>query len=256
MSDHENLRRLDAGLVHPGSPWLPVRLLGEVDSTNAVLTADPVPWSVVVAERQTRGRGRLGRSWVTTPGDSLAVSVVVPADGMPLGWVPLLAGLALADAITGTAGIEATLKWPNDVLLPGDGDRKVAGILCEWTPRGVVVGVGVNVGRAAGDLPLDTATSVRAAGGEVTREALLTAYLRRLAALVADHRADPDGVRGRYAARCATLGSTVVVHEPTTDRHGVAMAVDAEGRLVLRTDSGRHVVSAGDVVHLRPAGRG
>ncbi len=251
--DPRTLSTLRATQVDPGPPWRPVVVRAEVDSTNAELVRDPEPWAVLVAERQRAGRGRMGRSWVTTPGASLAVSVVVPAVGMPLGWVPLVAGLALADAITATAGVATGLKWPNDVLAPDDGERKLAGILCEWTPRGIVVGTGVNVGHARAELPLATATSVRAAGGEVTREALLTAYLAHLAALVGDLAEDPPAVRERYAARCLTLGATVVVHAPNEDRHGVAIGVDEEGRLGLDTATGRLWVSAGDVVHVRPA---
>jgi BirA family biotin operon repressor/biotin-[acetyl-CoA-carboxylase] ligase len=249
----EDPRPLVAADVQPGDPWGPVELLDEVDSTNAVLSADPRPWRIVVAERQRQGRGRLARTWVTTPGASLAVSTLVPVSGMPLGWVPLVAGLALAEAITETSGLATTLKWPNDVLLPAAGQRKVAGILCEWTSAGVIVGTGVNVGQAPGELPLDTATSVRAAGGEVGREALLTAYLACLAALLQEAGRDLAGVRARYAARCGTLDAPVRVLEPTTERSGVARRIDDEGRLVLQTPDGPYAVSAGDVVHVRPA---
>lgn len=254
MTAQEDPRPLVAAEVQPGDPWAPVEVVDTVDSTNAVLTADPRPWRVLVAERQSQGRGRLARTWVTTPGTSLAVSVVVPLGGMPLGWVPLVAGLALAEAITTSAGIPAVLKWPNDVLLPGDAHRKAAGILCALTPTGVVVGTGVNIAQARDELPLDSATSVRVAGGEVTREALLTAYLQRLAATLGEFARDPGAVRARYAAACATLGAVVAVTGSGGDRTGVAHAVDHEGRLCLETASGPLTVSAGDVVHVRPAG--
>ena len=157
----------------------------------------------------------------------------------------------MAEAITATSGVGAALKWPNDVLLPGDGDRKVAGVLCEWTPVGVVVGVGINVTQARADLPLETATSVHAAGGEVTWEVLLAAYLERLAALVAEMHSHPAAVRDRYRARCATIGAQVRVEEPQGALHGIAIAVDDEGRLVVSSGNGRRVVSAGDVIHVR-----
>ena len=257
MPFHRDSGPIDATLVTPGPPWAPIEVHDEVGSTNSLLTAAPVPWRVISAERQSAGRGRLARPWVTSPGTALAVSVCLPSTpGMPLGWVPLIAGLALAEAIAETAGIPAALKWPNDVLLPGDGNRKVAGILCEWVAvgdGGVVVGSGVNVHQTRDQLPLDTATSVRAAGGETTREALLTAYLRHLALLHGDLAFDPEAVRTRYAAACRTLGATVVVHEPGGDRRGVATEVDRDGRLCLRTDAGPYAVSAGDVVHVRPA---
>lgn len=254
MRPHDVFGPIDATLVTPGPPWSAVEVHDEVASTNSLLVAAPSPWRVISADRQSAGRGRLARPWVTSAGTALAVSVCLPSTpGMPLGWVPLLAGLALAEAITETTGLAAGVKWPNDVLLPGDEDRKVAGILCEWTPVGVVVGSGVNVLQTRDQLPLDTATSVRAAGGDTTREALLTAYLRRLAPLVGELTSDPETVRSRYAAVSRTLGSAVVVHEPGGERRGVATAVDRDGRLCLRTDAGPYAVSAGDVVHVRPA---
>ncbi len=240
--------------MQPGDPWRSVQILDETESTNAVLVTDPAPWRVVVAERQTRGRGRLGRTWVSAPGLGLAVSALVPVEGVALGWVPLIAGLALCDAIADTAGIPALLKWPNDVLLPGDAERKVAGILCEWTPSGVVVGVGVNVLHQRKDLPVPEATSLALAGGATTREALLTAYLRSLARRLVGLAEDPVATREAYVVRCGTLGRRVVVHEPLTSRSGVATGVDREGRLELRTETGVVAITAGDVVHVRTAG--
>lgn len=249
-------RPLVADLVQPGDPWGPIEVLDEASSTNAVLAAAPAPWRVVVAERQTQGRGRLGRPWVTVPGRGLAVSALVPAEGMPLGWLPLTAGLALADAIEAMTGVSAVLKWPNDVQLPADDHRKVAGVLCEWTPVGVIVGVGVNVSHRREELPVPEATSLALAGGEVTREVLLTAYLHRLADHARTLANDPEAIRQRYAARCATIGAQVVVHGGVGDLRGLVTGVDAEGRLCLRTSSGNELVAAGDVVHLRPGDRG
>lgn len=241
--------------VDPGPPWLPVEAHASVGSTNAVAASDPRAWRVVVADEQTAGRGRLGRPWVTSPGEALAVSVVLPhVDGMPLGWVPLLAGLAVREAVHAASGLECVLKWPNDVLVPSDGDRKLAGILCEWTQGGVVVGVGVNVSSPRARLPLPSATSVRAAGGgEVTREALLTAYLRALARWHTDLAARPAAVHDAYRAACATIGREVVIHAPDRERRGRARDVDAAGRLVVESEEGIWSVTAGDVVHVRAA---
>ena len=173
-------------------------------STNDEVRTAPAPWRVVVAERQDAGRGRLGRTWTTTPGTSLAVSVLVPPPASGPSWVPLLAGLAVHRAVAEVAGVQTSLKWPNDVLVPGDGDRKLAGLLCEWTADGVVVGLGLNVDTAREGLPLDTATSLRAAGAPgVDRAALLTAYLVHLARLLErGHRArwgGPARLRRRRA---------------------------------------------------------
>ena len=224
-------------------------------STNAEVLRDPRPWRVLVAEEQPAGRGRLGREWTTVAGTSLAVSVVLPVTQESLlGWVPLVAGLALRDALSAVAGLHVALKWPNDVIVPTDDDRKLAGILCQWAPgSGVVVGAGINVTTPRSALPVDTATSVTAAGGAVTREALLTAYLDALARRHDDISDHPESIRGAYRACCATIGRQVRVHEPARERVGRAVGVDDEGRLLLATPDGTVALSAGDVVHVRPA---
>jgi len=151
-----------------------VEVFDRLGSTNDEVRERPALWRVVVAEQQDAGRGRLGRTWTTTPGTSLAVSVLVPAPASGASWVPLLAGLAVHRAVEQVAGVETALKWPNDVLVPGDGDRKLAGLLCEWTQAGIVVGLGLNVDTARAELPLDTATSLRAAGATSLRSAGVT----------------------------------------------------------------------------------
>lgn len=246
-------RPLGAGSVTPGDPWLPVEVHERLGSTNDEVRERPVTWRVVVAEQQDAGRGRLGRSWTTPVGTGLAVSVVVPEPASGSSWVPLIAGLAVRDAVTEVAGLETSLKWPNDVLVPGDGDRKLAGLLCEWTPDGVVVGLGLNVDTAREDLPLDTASSLRAAGAPgVEREAVLTAYLVHLARLLREDTGPGGAVQAAYVAACTTVGRDVEVHEPGgAVRTGVATGVDDAGRLAVRTPEGPYAASAGDVVHLR-----
>ena len=244
---------MDAHLVTPGPPWLPAEVHDSVGSTNVELAADPRPWRVVTAEEQRTGRGRLDRAWTTTPGTSIAASVLVPRPpNAPLGWVPLVVGLALRDALTTSSGVEVALKWPNDLLVPADGDRKIAGILAELTPAGVVVGTGVNIDQDRAELPVPTATSLRLSGAPgVSRERVLTAYLVRLAVLLRELDDDPYAVRAAYEAACTTLGREVVVHLPTSRLRGVATGIDADGRLCLRTDTGPCTVAAGDVVHVR-----
>ena len=150
-------------------------------------------------------------------GSALAVSTVVPlsamsASGMPLGWLPLAAGLAVVEAVADACGARVGLKWPNDVLVPSDDDRKLAGILCEWTPAGVVVGVGINVDTPRAGLPLDTATSLRACGHPgVAREVLLTAYLARLAAFLSA----PEAAFARGARHPSTRPADWSCRPPT-----------------------------------------
>lgn len=253
MSQTPSTRPLDAALVTPGPPWRPVEVFERLGSTNDEVRRDPQPWRVVVAQVQEHGRGRLGRVWTTTPGTSLAVTVVVPVPASGASWVPLFVGLAVHRAVAEVAGAVTALKWPNDVLVPADGDRKLAGVLCEWTAQGVVAGLGLNVDTERAALPLETATSLRAAGYPgVDRARLLTAYLRHLAGVLAADTGAAGASVEAYRDACATVGRDVEVHAPDgTLRRGRATGVDAQGRLTVRTDDGTTHVSAGDVVHVR-----
>ncbi len=229
----------------------------------------------MLTDHQTGGRGRLGRTWTVPDRASIAVSAIVPlADSSALGWVPLLAGLALAraiDAVTRRAGTPLTprLKWPNDVLVAEDDHRKVSGILCELVQLangpGVVVGTGVNVHQTRDELPVETATSLDLCGAHVKREDLVVAYLRELQRLLKplgegtadDRREALEHGRAAYVQACSTIGRTVQVHLPGgVIAEGVAAEVDASGALVVDTAAGRRTFAAGDVVHVRPHGGG
>jgi BirA family transcriptional regulator, biotin operon repressor / biotin---[acetyl-CoA-carboxylase] ligase len=184
------------------------------------------------------------------------------------GWAPLLAGLALVEAVgeVGGGAVPAALKWPNDLLLGAGEAGKGAGVLAEvgageGPDRALVVGVGLNVGTDPADLPAG-GTSLAAEGADVPRDAVLVAVLRALADLDDRWRAAhgdvvASGLIEDYRARCATLGRDVTVALPG-DRvlEGRAVDVDRDGRLAVRTPDGdTTVVSAGDVVHVRPAAR-
>lgn len=243
---------VERALIEAGTPYAGVEVRGSVPSTNA-LAAERPPWTAVVADEQTAGRGRLGRSWSTPPGRALAVSVLVEPTATP-SWLPLLAGLAVREAAREVAGVGTLLKWPNDVLVPADGDRKLCGILCELVPAGVVVGVGVNVSQTRAELPVGTATSLALAGADgVDRERLLTAYLQHLARLHQVLAGDgPGRLRTAYEEASATIGTDVEVHLPAGEvLGGRATGIDAHGRLVLTTAAGERSVAAGDVVHVR-----
>ncbi|GAB3875642.1 biotin--[acetyl-CoA-carboxylase] ligase [Terrabacter terrigena] len=300
MRDSLDSDSVSAALVTSGRPWRGIEFHPSLGSTNTrlreLLTARPplgataqagagagtpgpgdgALWWVVATDHQTGGRGRLGRAWTVPDRASLAVSVAVPvADPAQAGWLPLLAGLALARAVgrvSTSAGREISprLKWPNDVLVAEDGDRKLSGILCELVTVGsapvVVVGTGVNVDQTRDELPVDTATSLALAGVQVRREELLVTYLDHLVAVLAEAGiarlpglagADPAAVRTAYRDRCSTIGMAVRVHLPTGDAAvGTAVGVDDDGALVVRTEGGTRTFAAGDVVHVRPAGDG
>ena len=254
-------RAIRAGLA--GVPlWTSVRCIRETGSTNADLVAaaraGAVPGAVLLSEHQTAGRGRFDRRWESPLGSSIAVSVAL-APGRPMhdwGWLSLLAGLAVRTGLLEATGADAArleLKWPNDVLIDG---RKVCGILAEAvdTPSGpqAVIGMGINVALADGDLPVPTATSLRIAGLPEDKDALVVATLTRLADLVADWR-DGRDVRRVYARYCASIGRRVRVLESVQVVHeGQGVDVDADGRLVVRLDNGvRRAFAAGEVHHLR-----
>src|SRR5262249_25693334 len=140
---------LRSALLVPGGLWTDLRIVDETASTNADAAAaarEGAPQGlVIVAERQTAGRGRLGRQWESPARAGLAVSILLRPDVPParLGWLPLLAGVALAESVRHVARVDAYLKWPNDLLLKGD--RKTAGILAEAADGAVIVGIGLNV---------------------------------------------------------------------------------------------------------------
>ena len=253
------MQALREALLTPGSPWRSVDGYATLDSTNLEAARRPDPWRVVVADHQSAGRGRMARQWEAPPAASVAVSAVLPMAGAEWGWLPLLTGMAMAQALEQVAGVPARLKWPNDVLVDG---AKICGVLCEMVPAGrgealVVAGAGANVDQSREELPVDSATSLRLCGVTgVRREDLLVAHLTGLARL---HRAwtrggaEMDELRRRYRSRCVTIGSDVQVHQPSgAVARGRAVAVDDAGRLVLEGPAGRVAHAAGDVVHVRP----
>ncbi len=260
-----NERALNRALLRPGGLWREIRVVRETGSTNADLSElarqGEEPGLVLVAEAQTAGRGRLGRDWTAPPRSGLAFSVLFPpvGDVARLGWIPLLAGVAVVSALRDFTEIEeaapgrmreAVLKWPNDVLI---GDRKLAGILAERVDGGVVVGIGLNVSLKEHELPVPMATSLALEGAPTDRDPLLRAILRELARwhqeLVRD---GVTALRGEYRELCATLGRRVRAEMPGgTTITGEAHDVDDIGRLLVKADDGEHSLSAGDIVHVR-----
>lgn len=235
-------------------------------STNADLrehAADGEGWphlSTLITRDQTAGRGRLDRTWIAPAGTALAISVLLrslPSDPAARGWIPLAAGVAMAEAVAAQLPAhDVSVKWPNDVLVDG---RKICGILAEATAEAVVVGAGVNTAMTAQQLPVPTATSFAALGVRVDEDRLVAAYLdalgTHLAALVATGDATASGLHDAVTARCSTLGQQVRVSLPAgRTLEGTATALDAEGRLLVSVAGVEHAISAGDVVHVRPAG--
>ncbi|MFJ4710971.1 biotin--[acetyl-CoA-carboxylase] ligase [Streptomyces sp. NPDC088785] len=264
---------LRRSLLRRDGLWTSLEVVPRTGSTNTDLVARASSGAVdegavLIAEEQSAARGRLDRRWSAPPRSGLFFSVLlkpgeheVPVERW--GWLPLLAGVALATGLSSVAGVDTALKWPNDLLLTvGGEERKAAGILAERAGAdGVVVGIGLNVSLREAELPVPTAGSLALAGaGVVDREPLLRAVLRSFERWYQEWCAaqgDPglSGVQDTYAAGCATLGRAVRAHLPGgRELVGEAVAVDGDGRLVVAgADGVRQSVSAADIIHLRPA---
>lgn len=264
-----NQTALRTGLIRPGGLWRNITVVETTGSTNADLIAQAIAGApegtVIVAEEQRQGRGRMGRRWASPARAALMVSVLLrPGDVPPArrGWLPLLAGVAAATAVRRVTGVPAALKWPNDLLV---GDRKLAGILAEQSVDAIVTGLGLNVSTTREELPALThgslpATSLRLEGATgLDRDSLLLALLGQLerwylAWRDASPPGDPDrsGLRLAYLELSATVGRNVRVERPAGNvTAGRATGIDGEGRLVVQRADGPEAVSAGDVRHLR-----
>jgi BirA family biotin operon repressor/biotin-[acetyl-CoA-carboxylase] ligase len=215
---------------------------------------------IVVADEQTAGRGRRGRTWLSPSGRNLYMSVaVVPSVAASDAWrIGLATALAVADACETIAPVG--LKWPNDVVAAGDG-RKLGGLLIETIAegdrlRGAVLGIGINVNWRRAEMPVELradATSLAdLAGADVDREELLSRVVDGLAAEIDAVEAGVSPLE-RYRARCSTLGSAVSVETGEGLVTGTAIDLDATGALVIEDAEGRrHVLSGGEVRRVRP----
>lgn len=247
-------------------PGLEVLLHDELGSTNVeacrLAREGAREGTVVVAELQTAGRGRLDRRWEAPPRSSLTLSLILrPEVGLVhWPWLPLLTGYAVLRCLRDLGvGEAATLKWPNDVLID---ERKVAGILVERIETGsgpaAIVGIGLNVSMTEGELPVPTATSLLLATGDAPdRTGVLSGLLNTLVVTYAEWAPDAGeprtpALRAAYVSACSTLERNVRADLPGgTSVTGRAIGVDETGRLVLATASGSQAIGAGDVVHIR-----
>jgi BirA family biotin operon repressor/biotin-[acetyl-CoA-carboxylase] ligase len=258
-------RSLAAALTAGSALWRSLEVVPEIGSTNAALlaaAAEEAPeGTVLVAEHQATGRGRLDRVWTSPPGAGITVSFLLRPDvpSARRGWLPLLTGVALAEAVAEVPGVRASLKWPNDLLAAGG--AKLAGILAEVGSGAVVVGVGLNVSTRADELPQTGTSLALEAGRPVDRAAVLLQFLRgfeRRYLLWARALGDPvsSGLARDYLAWCSTVGADVVVALPDgSTLEGVAESVDWDGRLVVRTGEGVVELASGDVRHVRAPAR-
>lgn len=224
------------------------------DARSGAVAGQPVCGDAYVAGEQQAGRGRMGRSWVSAASVGLYVTYhLCPQRSEHAPLLSVVGGLAAADAIRETSGLDTELKWPNDVLHDG---RKLSGILAE--ARGasggrldVLLGIGINV-RVNPDLEPEVAavaTSIEGAGGDPPAiEELLAALSNALEPLVAQVDDDPAALVATWRERLITLGRRVRLATPSGVVEGEAVDVTERGELVLRLDGGdTQAFSAGDV---------
>lgn len=238
---------LSAGLPEP-------TIESSVGSTNddaRHLAVQGAPDGTVVwAEEQVSGRGRRDRHWESPAHSGIYMSTVwrLPAASDEWGWVPLIAGVALRDAMR-ACHVPAELKWPNDVVI-GQPLRKLAGILTEVVPTDLgpcaVVGTGINVTAA----PVPQAACMAEYGASLDRVTISVAVATALRDRMEQWRRDPASIAADYRRSCSTIGKAVSVQLMEETFTGIATGIDPAGHLVVQEGDGRErIVAAGDVVH-------
>lgn len=237
----------------------PVHYFEELGSTNiqAKLEAESgaAEGTLVVADMQTAGRGRRGRSWNSPAGTNVYFTLILKPAYAPdkASMVTLVMALAVAEGIHGTCGLAAEIKWPNDVVVNG---RKVCGILTEMSAEHgaiahVVIGVGVNVGLQEFPPEIASAASLQAeCGREVSRSLLVANIMRAFEKYYESFRqnADLSGIRDKYNGLLVNRNREVRVLDPKGEFRGIARGIDGQGQLLVEREEGSIAeVYAGEV---------
>jgi BirA family biotin operon repressor/biotin-[acetyl-CoA-carboxylase] ligase len=245
----------------------------ELASTNAFALErakkDALPGTVILADRQTAGRGRLDRSWFSPAKSNIYGSLLLVHEAtiQHLGWIPLMAGVAIAQALEQQTGIRIGLKWPNDLLI---GERKVGGVLCDSFRNArhhtcVVIGFGINVNLSQWEFPLELQTSATSLQIQchrpVNREALIMKVITSLEKRWEDLRSNgPQSSLVEYKNWCITIGQPIQVQFPDGSQlEGLAHSIGELGQLRVissPSDSTEHSarmrdVHSGEILHLR-----
>jgi BirA family biotin operon repressor/biotin-[acetyl-CoA-carboxylase] ligase len=212
----------------------------ETSSTQIELANNFHAGKVLVAEYQTAGRGRLDRKFEVPPRKGLTFSFAIDSK-KDFSWIPLITGLAVAEAINKYIGKEKVdIKWPNDLLID---NKKLAGILSEKVGDGVVVGVGINIFQTQTELPIENAISLSMIAS-VDRSELLAEILNQLGLALSNI----ESQKNLYRERCSTIGKNVQVTLPNGEKiEEVALGISNDGSLLLKSRE----VSVGDILHLR-----
>lgn len=222
--------------------WRDVRWVETTGSTNADMLAHGEPGTVLIADEQTDGKGRLGRHWVSPKGSQLAMSMVLDASKHPgdLGLLSIAPGVAVTDVVP-----EAQLKWPNDVQIRG---KKIAGILSGLDMPRVVVGIGINVAMRPEDLPVETATALNLEGIEVDFDDFTIDILTAMGQRLGQWRDGDPQLLEDYRRVCSTMGQEVRIELHNGTVTGTVDGINDAGEVII--DGTAYAV--GDVHHLRP----
>jgi BirA family biotin operon repressor/biotin-[acetyl-CoA-carboxylase] ligase len=239
------------------------KIFQELDSTNQyafeIALKGAEEGTVILADQQSRGRGRMGRDWVSPPGVGIYVTVILRPKSR-VGDLPkytLLASVAVAEAVRDVTGLQAVIKWPNDVLIEG---KKFCGILEESMITGnkighLVIGIGINVNTDPADLPetpKGAPTSLKAERGEtVDRNRLLTNLLQKLDSGYSDIL-EGKGINivHKWRGLSATLGRRVRVEMSGSSIEGQAVDIDDDGSLLISKDGELQKINSGDIIHM------
>ena len=210
--------------------------------------------TVVITDKQTAGRGLGGRSWVSVPGKSLTVSILLKPDmnSKFSGWFPLMIGVAIADVFA-ELGLDAELKWPNDIMV---NDKKLGGILCESRVQGqtlawAVIGIGLNINEQENELPEDlNATSFFAErGSSIQRELVLAMILNAFEQLYISLKETQDTftLAAQWTDHCNHVHTTVKFIADNETQSGVFTGINENGAAIIQTNGNEHTYTSGDI---------
>lgn len=245
-------------LAKTSSKWLDIKVFAQVESTNDLVIArlsndahDSV--FAITADEQIKGRGRLQRQWRSPFGAGIALSVAIPTRffSCDVSAIPLLVGVA-ASACLKDLGVNAKLKWPNDLMAQTQSGelKKLGGILVQRHNDYVVIGIGINVDIKDDELPTENATSLKLIDVHTSREFLIAALLTRLESVT---KLTSEEWLPLYSQDSSTIGAEVsVARRSDSIVTGKAVAVLKSGELLLDTEDGQIEVTSGDVLQVRP----
>ncbi|MFH1195479.1 MAG: biotin--[acetyl-CoA-carboxylase] ligase [bacterium] len=228
----------------------------EIDSTNTYLLStksQTIHGTVVLAESQTKGRGRRNREWLSISEQNLTFSILIksPIDSAQLHFLNFGSALAVAQSIENLFQLNVELKWPNDVLVDG---RKIAGILVESSSQGtklekIVIGFGINVNQTnfAGKFLIQPTSVKREFKQNCSRERILSEVLNNFETIFGMIKTEPEKILSNWKERCRLLGERIKIEDEGNIKYGIFDDIDENGFLLLKTENGKEKITVGDV---------